>query len=248
MTITPHSIKKLAKFLDYTLGRHPDEFGLLPDDQGYVKIKTLLQALHEDSEWRHLKEGHLRSLVAMHPCAPIELMDDLIRARGRDHLPKPFIPSDLPKLLFTAVRRRAYPVVLTQGIRPGSLPFILLSPDMAMAQRLGRRMDNAPVVVSVQVARSKEAGTTFRKFGELLYLADFVAAQMFTGPPLPKEKPAAAPSKPMPAQDRPKTPGSFFPDPASIETPGIPPRHRKREIEWKKDRRRARKEKGRLWK
>jgi putative RNA 2'-phosphotransferase len=248
MTITPHNIKKLAKFLDYALGRRPDEFGLLPDDHGFVKIKTLLQALREDSEWRHLKEGHLRSLVAMRPCAPIELVDDLIRACDRDDLPAPFIPSELPKLLFTYVRRRAYPVVLAKGIRPGGVPFILLSSDMAMAQRLGHRVDNTPVLVSVQVARSKAAGTTFRKFGELLYLADFIDAQSFTGPPLPKEKPTAAPSKPTPAQDRPKTPGSFFPDPASIENPGIPPRRRKREMEWKKDRRRARKEKERSWK
>jgi putative RNA 2'-phosphotransferase len=247
MTTTPHTIKKLAKFLDYALGRRPDEFGLLPDDHGYVKIKTLLQALHEDSEWRHLREGHLRSLVVMHPSSPVELMDDLIRARSRDNLPTPVIPSDLPKVLFTTVRQRAYPVILSKGIRPGGLPHILLSSDMVMAERLGHRVDNAPVLVSVQVALSKAAGTTFRKFGELLYLADFIAAQTFTGPPLPKEKPMPA-SKPMPAQDRPKTPGSFFLDPAAIESPGIPSQRRKREAEWKKDRRRARKEKQRLWK
>lgn len=251
MTTTPHAIKKLAKFLEYVLGRHPDEFGLLPDSRGFVKIKTLLQASHEDPEWRHLKEGHLHSLRAMQTPCPIEIEDDFIRASNREHLPVAVRPSEFPKLLFTSVRRRAYPVVLDKGIRPAGSPSILLSADTAMAQRIGRRTDNTPVLVTVQVALSQAAGTRFEKYGELLFLADYIPVQTFSGPPLPKEKAVIPPSRATPAPERPSTPGSFFPDPVSFEKPGVPlHQRRKRETEWKKNRRRARKEKerDRSWK
>ena len=41
----PHPLKPLAKFLAYILGNRPDEFGLVPDPDGYVKIKALLKVL-----------------------------------------------------------------------------------------------------------------------------------------------------------------------------------------------------------
>ena len=36
-----NELKKQAKFLAYILGVHPDEFGLVPDKEGFVKIKDL---------------------------------------------------------------------------------------------------------------------------------------------------------------------------------------------------------------
>ena len=44
------SPKQLAKLIDYILSRRPDEFGLVPDKDGYVKIKDLLKAVHA---WIH---------------------------------------------------------------------------------------------------------------------------------------------------------------------------------------------------
>jgi putative RNA 2'-phosphotransferase len=243
---TPHAIKKLAKFLSYVLGRRPDEYGLVPDEQGYVKIKTLLQSLHEDSEWRHLRQSHLNSLMLMQQPAVIEIKDDLIRACHRDQLPEAVGSSELPKQLFTTVRRRAYPVVIERGIRPTGSRYILLSSETQMAERLGRRTDPAPVLLKVQVASSQAGGTTYLKYGERLYLADFIPAQTFSGPPPPKAKPSPAAPGTV-AVEQPKTPGSFFPEPSPIENPSLP-RRRKRNVEWRQDRRRARKEKERRWK
>jgi putative RNA 2'-phosphotransferase len=240
----PQAIKKLAKFMEYVLARRPDEFGLIPDPDGFVKIKTLLQAIHEDPEWRHLKEAHLTALLAMERPVPIEIQGVLVRAQNRDQLPAVTVPGEWPKLLYTTVRRRAYPVVHEKGLRPGAPPIIVLSSDIAMAQRLGRRSDNDPVLLTVRVTQAQAAGTHFQQYGETLFLADAVPADCIGGPPLPKEKPAAASPK-APAQ--PKTPGSFFPDLGSAGKHGVAPHQRpqRNEIEWKKDRRRARKEKDR---
>lgn len=238
-------IKKLAKFLEYVLARRPDEFGLIPDPDGFVKIKNLLQALHEDPEWRHLREAHLNTLRVTERTAPIEIQGDKIRATQRAQLPAIRLPAQWPKVLYTTVRQRAYPVVHEKGLKPGAMPFVILSSDMAMAQRLGRRSDNAPVLLTIQVAKSQAAGTHFQQYGETLFLADAISPECINGPPLPKEKPVASPLK---APVQPKTPGSFLPDLASAKH-GVAPHQKPQrdEIDWKKDRRRARKEKDRRW-
>ena len=45
---TRKSVKQLEKWLKYILERRPDEFGLVPNPEGYVKIKDLLKAIGED--------------------------------------------------------------------------------------------------------------------------------------------------------------------------------------------------------
>jgi len=245
MAKAPYDTRKLARFLEYVLGRRPDEFGLLPDPEGFVKIKTLLQALQGDPEWGYLRQGHLTALVLTERPAPIEILDDRVRACRREHLPIISNAAELPKLLYTAIRRRAYPVVHANGIRPAGAPHILLSPDADLAERIGRRSDNAPLILTVQVAASQSAGTRFQQFGDKLYLADNIPAGKFTGPPLPKEKPspAKAPAEP----EAPWAPGSFFPDMADLERKGARKagRTQRNETAWKKERRQARKEKAR---
>ena len=240
---TDQHIKKLAKFLEYVLARRPDEFGLIPDSDGFVKIKALLQALHEDPEWRHLREAHLNTLHVTERTAPIEMQGDRLRAIHREQLPVITPPKQWPKILYVAVRPRAYPVVHEKGLRPSALPFLILSSDIAMALRLGRRSDNAPVLLTVQVAKAQVAGTFFQQYGEHLFLADVIYPDCLSGPPLAKEKPAdTLPKKSSP----PKAPGSFFPDLAAGMHGTAPHQKPQRnEIDWKKDRRRARKEKDR---
>ncbi len=244
MTTVDNNTNKLAKFLEYVLGRRPDEFGLIPDSQGYVKIKTLLQALHEDPEWRHVRQGQLNTLLLLERPAPIEIDGAMIRARLRDKLPALITPKQWPKLLYTCVRRRAYPIVLEKGLQSGGWPAILLSAEVTMAQRLGHRMDNDPVLLTVQVSQAQGAGIQFQQYGEHLFITDFIPVGNFSGPPLPKEKIGAADSKKPPL---PKTPGSFFPDLAATDQHGAAPHQRpkRNEIEWKKDRRQARREKQR---
>jgi putative RNA 2'-phosphotransferase len=244
MPQTDHAIKKLSKFLEYVLGRRPDEFGLIPNAHGFVKIKFLLQALHEDPEWRHIRQGQLNTLLLLERPAPVEIEGPMIRACLRDQLPAISAPQMWPKLLYTPVRQRAYPVVLEKGLHPSGQPHVQLSSELALALRLGQRIDNHPVLLTVQVAQAQAAGIQFKQYGQALFLADFIPVGTFSGPPLAKEKPVAAePKKPL----QPKTPGSFFPDLAAADKHCTPPHQKpkRNEMDWKKERRQARREKQR---
>jgi putative RNA 2'-phosphotransferase len=231
--------KDLAKLLAYALGRRPYEFALVPDDNGYIRIKSLLQALSEEYGWKHVRESHLREVLITLPDPPVEINEGRIRARQREHLPQPEYEPEPPGLLFCCIRRRAWPHARERGLAPTAEDRVCLAADPQTAFRRGRRIDPDPVLVTVHTA--KAPGVVFFRFGPDLFLADRLPADALTGPPLPKTKEEpAVPKKPS----LPKTPGSFALDltgdrkETSRARNGKP---RQKDPDWKKERRRNRK-------
>lgn len=238
------SVQTLSKFIVYVLGRRPDEFGLIPDELGFVKIKDLLKALHEEPGWSYVRPDHLNELQFSAATNVVEIEKEKVRARERANLPQTRTPDKLPGLLYTAVRRRAYSVVHDQGLRAPFPPGIVLSSHNEMAARLGKRIDGHPVLLTIQVPAAKSAGAQFRQYGEALFIADFIPAGAMQGPALPKTPPKP---KSAPETERAKTPGSYFPHASVIEEPGVTTGSsaRRKKKEWKQDRRAARRYKER---
>lgn len=242
------NVIKTGKYLSYVLGRRPDEFGLIPNEQGFVPVKELLKALHEEAGWRHVRSAHLNEVMLAISPAPIEIDGNFVRAMDRTQLPA-IVPTDtLPKLLYIAVRKRAYTLVAEKGLKAASRPYLILSSDRAMAMRLGRRRDSDPVLLSIQVSKTQKKGVDYNRYGESLFLTEFIPVGTFSGPALPKQKPvvpkAAAPENQqrMPVE---KTPGSYFIDLKDpIDPKATARKRRQKEKDRQKARRHARKRKA----
>jgi len=204
--------KQLHKFIDYILRRRPDEFGLVTDEDGFIRLKELLKAVNEEEGFRYVRRSHLDEIMLCVTDHAFEVADNRIRSKFQDQLPQHTYAKDPPKLLYTCVRRKAYPHVAEKGIQPGAFPQVVLSSGIEMAERLGRRIDRSAVLLTVQVQPCTDKGVVFFQAGEMLFLADFIPPGCFTGPPLPKEKPA--PPKPVEQQPGPpQTPaGSYYID------------------------------------
>lgn len=237
-----HHQDKLSKFLAYMLGRQPDEFGIIPDSDGFVRIKELLQALHEEQGWRHVRLAHLNEALIVPDKPVIEIDGNKIRALDTSRLPVADAPDDLPKLLYLAIRSRAYPASLERGLSALPDRHLTLSADKEMALRIGRRADNHPTLLTVQVSESVKNGTSFLKYGRTLFLADRIHPGTFSGPALLKTKSDVTASRVATPVPPPRTPGSYFPEFESAQPakhqPSSAGRHK--EPQWKKDRRRAR--------
>lgn len=231
---------QLAKSLAYVLGRGPDEFGLVTDPEGFVKVKDFLKALSEEKDFRHVRRGHLQEISGTLPDAPIEIIADCVRAKDRSHLPPHTLVERLPKLLYTCVRRKAYPVVLENGIFFDGRPFVVLSSDRGMAERIGRRSDASPVLLTVSVKQAREARIQFLSAGGTLHLTERIPTGCFTGPPLAKVHEMSPPKETRSTPVATKHPGSFFPDPADIQSgaPKDKQDRRRGRPEWKRDRKR----------
>ncbi|MCP4624721.1 MAG: hypothetical protein GY850_14510 [bacterium] len=216
------SPRQLAKLFDYILSRRPDEFGLVTDADGYIKIKELLKAINEEDGLGYVRLAHLNEVMLTVPDHSFEISDTLIRSKIRDGLPQHDYAMDPPKLLYTCVRRKAYPHVHEKGIRPGAYSRVILSSNREMAERMGRRIDHSAVLLTIQVHQSMDRGVAFFQAGEHLFLAEFVPVQCFTGPPLPKEKPVTPKPENQSARQPHRPAGGYFIDLAEKSDTRVP--------------------------
>ncbi len=233
-------LKKTAKFIHYVLAVRPDQFGLLPDSQGFYKLKTFFQAMAQDPLGKKIRPALLRQMALSLDDVPFQLRNDLIRPRNTRDLPAWSQATELPKLLYTTVRRRAHAHVVDKGIGGQ----IILCADKEFALKLGRRKDQSPVLLTVNTDQATRLGVSFKRFGKLLYVADHIPTGCFTGPRV-ATRPAPGRNKSGQGQGKkPKTAGSFLVDPAAISnaTTGKP-RLSKRDKgpAWKRLRRKSRK-------
>ncbi|MFP4453644.1 MAG: RNA 2'-phosphotransferase [Desulfobacterales bacterium] len=179
-------MQQLAKLLSYILEKRPDEFGLIPDDKGYVSIKELLKAISETDSWRHIRRTSIKELMLSEVDCPVEIHENRIRGKNREDLPSARICKQPPKTLYTAIRKKAYPIVAEKGISPRADTPVICWSDRKTAERLGKRKDNDPVVLTIHTDKAVQKEVKFLQFGESLFLADFIPAETFSGLPLPK--------------------------------------------------------------
>ncbi|MDM8515570.1 RNA 2'-phosphotransferase [Desulfobacterales bacterium HSG16] len=259
--------ERLARFLSYVLGRKPYEFGLIPDVTGYVKIKDLIKALTEEEGWGFVKKANINEALVSVKDTPVEIKDEikseikneikngLIRAKNREKLPELFAYAmDLPKLLYTCVRNRAHAFVLENGVNPGAYPYVILASNAEMAKRIGRRSDADPVLITVNTARSGDQGVAFFTAGEGLFTADHLPVGCFSAPPLPKKKleeKKAEQKKKKEPETKPHDPmaGSFILDfdPENQQKKKALKQKKKDKIARDKEKRKARRQKGKMW-
>ena len=243
------SVKQLSKFLSYVLGRKPDEFGLVLDSNGFVKVKTLIKVASEEDGWKYVRRSHIEELVIVLPNPPVELKENLIRSKSRVDLPQPIRVDTPPISLFTCVRRKAYPHVIERGILSSGDPHIILSSNQQMAMRMGKRIDQAPVLLTIQTRKALEKGVCFYQTGDLIYIANSIPPGCFTGPAIPRQKKVPEKQVLKKEEKEERLPGSFILafDGEKDQKKKIARKKRQKEIVWKKDRKRLKHARDKMW-
>jgi putative RNA 2'-phosphotransferase len=240
--------EKLTKSLVYILSRVPDEFGLVPDAEGFVPVKELLKALAEEEGFRHVREGHINAALVQSKEPRLAIAEGRIKALDWDGSFHKGPVRDLPKLLYTTVRDRAHSVALEHGARPGAMPFVVLAAEKEMALRIGRRSGLNPVLLTVNTAQAKALGVVFDQRGAMLYTAPDLPPGSFSAPPLPKERPGKETREKKPEQKEEPVWGGFLMDLSLRQgkAPGEKSKGGRKKKGWKEEARRTRREKGEI--
>ena len=236
-----YQLQELGKLIEYILLYRPDEFGLFLDEDGSLPIKELLWAFHEEEGWKHIRLGHLKELAHSQSESAFTLEENCIKPKQpREQIFATTVP---PRLLFHAARRKAYPVILNQGLKPAGRPYVPLATTEEVALRIGRRRDPKPILLTVHAAQAHDKGQVFYLCGEFLYLVRSLPPSFLSGPPVRESTKPAKPSRPKAAEPRkvevPKMVGSFLLDPARDPDP-MRRERRKRDKERKRQRSRER--------
>jgi putative RNA 2'-phosphotransferase len=249
-----HKETGLVKMLAYVLGVAPHEFGLVPDAEGWITLKELTKALHEEDGWRGVRESMITDAVNRLAPDQLELDEKLIRSRERKS-PRPRPGVEPPPHIFIGLRRRAWPALKDRGLEARDDIPLVLAKSEEFALRLGRRRDAEPVLVTVQAQQAMDLGVIFSGLGEELFLADWIPADCLMGPPVPEKMPPRKSSKSKAAKPKPDMPsGPVMPSPESMPGSFIvqqndvdKPYKRKgieKRVKWKDERRKGTRRKG----
>lgn len=234
----------LSHMLVYVLGHKPFEFGLVPDKDGYVKFKDLLQALHEEAGWGYVSQGSINEVLMGADRPLFEAFEGNIRARERRWAFSDESEVELPsKILFLGIRRKAHPVVMEKGLRRIQGSFYILSPDRETAERIGRRRDPQPVILEIMADAVRREGFEIRRFGDLFLICE-IPVRCIAGPPVPKSVLKAKEEKEAKRQEKEVAPqfqaGTFL-----LDMDMTPPQYQKnkgrKKRSWKEDARKERK-------
>ena len=153
-------IVKVSKTLSRLLRHTPQDLGLEPDPNGWVRIDVLLKACRE-----HGIAISLSDVLKMEQGTDkkrFEIWNGKIRAtHGHSIRVTPGEPIDPPALLYHGTVVGNLEQIFLQGLKPGTRQFVHLSVDADSAGKVAQRHGQKVVVLQVDAKGMKEAGHSF---------------------------------------------------------------------------------------
>ena len=207
-------VHELCRFMIYVLGHNPGEFGLVPDKNGFVILKELVQVMHEEEGWHNINQGRINEVMMSDERHYFEADENRIRAVERNWELNLDVPADhTPPILYTPIRRKAHYTVIERGLGQRENNYYVLSADKSMAERIGKRKDQKPVLLEIMAGKARDEGLLVFSFSDL-FLTNEIPPRYIVGPPVPKDVIRKREEKPVNKKE--KTPdlntGAFFLD------------------------------------
>lgn len=241
----------LAKILPYCIRERPDEFGLVPDNEGWISIKELLCALHEEDGFRGVKLAVIKeAALILKEKENIEIQEKRIRIiPAQKKWGTPPALENPHTIIYHAVRSKGYPRIKEHGLVPTKRQWIILSITRQMAERLGKRLGPDTVILEIEARKALEKGTNLFTSGDQLILADYIAPEFIHGPPVErilkklakdKEKQKTTKNQKKEQKEETFTPGSFIYSPVTSQQ-NEKGKGRKKKIKWKEERKKSKK-------
>ncbi|AKT37191.1 RNA 2'-phosphotransferase [Chondromyces crocatus] len=170
----------LSKRVSHALRHEPWLYELELDQEGWVLVDDLLDALREDQgPWAALKRNDLARMIASADKKRYELEGDRIRALYGHSVPDVLrrTPALPPMTLFHGTSPAAVEIILAEGLKPMRRQHVHLSVDRVTAVQVGKRRAMLPVLLAVQAQVAHTEGVSFYEGNDKVWLADVIPAQ-----------------------------------------------------------------------
>ncbi|MEZ5065421.1 MAG: RNA 2'-phosphotransferase [bacterium] len=179
---------RLSKFLSLVLRHRPDEYGLHMDEVGFVDFESLIDVIVAEDIAAETAEDDVREIVEGSDRRRFEIRDGKIRAlyghSSRVRLDYP--DQDPPERLYHGTSVASAYRVSESGLQPDGRAYVHLSSTAEEADSIGRRNDDDPVIVEIDTAAARAAGTTFYQATDLIWLCSAIPADACKVPTLPE--------------------------------------------------------------
>ncbi|SDR87361.1 RNA 2'-phosphotransferase [Microlunatus soli] len=170
----------LSRLVSHALRHQPWLYELELDDEGWVPIDQLIEAIREQGGvWASVDRTALQNMLATATKRRHEIDGDRIRAIYGHSIPGRIRrrPATPPSRLFHGTAPDSWSAIRSEGLIPMGRQFVHLSIDRETAVSVGRRKSADPIVLSVDSVAAAAAGVTFYEGNEVVWLADQVPAE-----------------------------------------------------------------------
>ena len=166
--------EELSREVSYALRHAPWEYELEMDEEGWVSIEQLLEALHRVEQWENIFEADLSKMIEESEKKRHEMKNGKIRAFYGHSVPIKILQEEKipPDILYHGTARRFLESIRENGLLPLSRQYIHLSQDIETAENVGKRHDNKPCILIIDAKKAWDDGIKFYLGNERVWLAD----------------------------------------------------------------------------
>lgn len=168
---------QLGKEISYALRHHPEKYHLIMDEEGWVDIDELLNALF--SKYGKLREEDIVELMKNSDKQRYELRNHRIRAYYGHSFDQMIVKEKQvpPTILYHGTARRFLDSIYKDGLKSMNRQYVHLSKDIKTARTVGSRHDNHPVILKVNELEAYQDGIGFYLGNETVWLSDDIPAK-----------------------------------------------------------------------
>lgn len=169
--------QELSKIISHALRHAPEEYGIDLDNEGWVEIESLLNALTAiDVKWKSLSVDVLQEMIDSSEKKRHEIEGNYIRAIYGHSVDGKFNTHESipPIILYHGTSRASAPLILEEGLKPMSRQYVHLSQLEKEAIRVGKRKDKIPVILIIDAAKAFSEGVKFYIGNDRIWLSDYI--------------------------------------------------------------------------
>lgn len=175
--------QKISKLLSYVLRHHPEKLHLTLDEQGWVGVDELLEALRNNH--RPITLDQLRQVVANNDKQRFSFDPSQQRIRANQGhsiaVDLALAPQTPPHTLYHGTAQRHLNSIQSKGLIKGNRQHVHLSADRQTATTVGSR-HGKPVVLKVNTAQMHADGLLFFCSDNGVWLTDHVPTSYLSFP------------------------------------------------------------------
>ncbi len=163
----PYEYMKLSKFLSFVLRHHPEQYNLELDEEGFVLLSDLMEALKNTRHsWAEISD--IEKLISEGEKKRFEIEGGKIRALYGHSVKVKIENSVCPKgFLYHGTSPDLLPEILEEGLCPMGRQFVHLSKDKETAYGVGKRHHPEPVILEIDAEKACKKGVDFFDRGEV---------------------------------------------------------------------------------
>lgn len=167
----------LSRSISHALRHEPWIYELELDDDGWVSVSSLLDSLRPlKPEWSDLTVEHIERMIAKSGKERHELSGDKIRALYGHTISGKLKKesAEPPELLYHGTAPEAAEIIRQEGIKPMDRQYVHCGFEIDMAEKVGLRKSNEPVILVVKAKQAYQAGIGFYEGNDKVWLSDAI--------------------------------------------------------------------------